>query len=434
MSFEKADNSKLREIAEGKDKPIMDLMLKKLKDLSKERGIKTTLLASCPNSEAVLQASLRAAKRANAPIEFVATLNQVDIDGGYTGWTPKVLVSKIREEAKSINFRGPIIVAVDHGGPWLKDIQSIENWPLEKCMNWIENSFKKAVEAGYDVIHVDPTVDKTIPEGKIISIVVVVKRTLELIKHIEDFRRKNGYPKISYEVGTEEVHGGLADMNVFKEFLKLLKEGLKKEGLEDVWPCFIVGKVGTDLHTTLFDKVVASKLVKEAVKFKSFIKGHYTDYVDNPEDYPEAGMGGANIGPEFTEMEYLELKRLDEIERKLFKEGKISSLSKFIETITNAVIKSNRWRKWLKGDEKGENFEDLKKGRKEWLIKTGCRYVWTVPEVLISREELYGNLSKNGIDAKTAVLLNIERSMDRYFNAFNLIDINDILLNYLTQN
>ena len=432
MPFNKADNSLLRKLAEENDIPIMDFILQNLKILSDKTGIKTTIFASCPNSEAVLQASLRAAKRANATIEIVATLNQVDVDGGYTGWTQEILVSKIREESKKINFEGTIIVAVDHGGPWLKDIQAIEKWPFDKCMDWIKNSFEKSVEAGYDLIHVDPTVDITLPPGEIISIDVVADRTLELIKHTEDFRQKNNYPKISYEVGTEEVHGGLADMIVFRRFLNLLKEGLKKEGLEDVWPCFIVGKVGTDLHTTLFDKNVASNLIKEASNFGSFIKSHYTDFVENPEDYPLTGMGGANLGPEFTEMEYLELKKLERIEIEMYEKDEISYPSKFIDTITNAVIKSNRWQKWLLEDEKGKDFEDLGEERKEWLIKTGCRYVWTDTKVLVSRQRLYENLSKKGIATKDAVLLNIEKSIDKYFNAFNLIDINDKLLNFIT--
>jgi hypothetical protein len=36
----------------------------------------------------------------------------------------------------------------------------------------------------------------------------------------------------------------------------------------------------------------------------SYIKGHYTDDVANPEEYPLCGMGAANVGPEFTISEY----------------------------------------------------------------------------------------------------------------------------------
>ncbi|MHB9127311.1 MAG: class II D-tagatose-bisphosphate aldolase non-catalytic subunit, partial [Candidatus Humimicrobiaceae bacterium] len=67
--------------------PIVELLLKKLDHLSKKENIKYTLFAACPNSYNVMVAALRSAKRANAPIKFAATLNQVDLDGGYTNWT-----------------------------------------------------------------------------------------------------------------------------------------------------------------------------------------------------------------------------------------------------------------------------------------------------------------------------------------------------------
>jgi tagatose-1,6-bisphosphate aldolase non-catalytic subunit AgaZ/GatZ len=80
---EKIDDSKLRVESEEKSSiPIVDLLLKKIKDISQKEKINYTLFAVCPNSENVLKAALRAAKRAHAPIKFAATLNQVDIDGG----------------------------------------------------------------------------------------------------------------------------------------------------------------------------------------------------------------------------------------------------------------------------------------------------------------------------------------------------------------
>lgn len=121
-------------------------------------------------------------------------------------------------------------------------------------------------------------------------------------------------------MGTEEVHGGLADESVFDTFIVELKAGLRACGLDDVWPCFIVGKVGTDLHTVTFDKEVARKLTAKVAKFGSYIKGHYTDGVLNPEDYPLCGMGAANVGPEFTISEYDALMELEGIEKRLHAE------------------------------------------------------------------------------------------------------------------
>jgi len=310
-------NRVIRKKAEAEGLPLLDYILRRIKELEKETGVRRSIFAACPNSISVLRASLRSAKRNNAPVKFAATLNQVDLDGGYTGLTQEEFVRTIREEARRINLNSPVIIAIDHGGPWLKDIQRIERWPFERAMAGIKRSFEAALDAGYDMIHVDPTVDITLPANQSIDIKIVAERTLELIGHAESYRRTKGYKKISYEVGTEEVHGGLADLSVFKTFLSLLKTGLKKMKMEDVWPCFVVGKVGTDLHTTLFDPEVAGKLAAIAGEYGSYIKGHYSDNVDNPEAYPLSGMGGANVGPEFTEREYDALMELASIEKRL---------------------------------------------------------------------------------------------------------------------
>ena len=418
--IKETDRSELRKHAEKKGVPIADLLLEKFSTLSKKENKNYTLFAACPNSENVLIAALHSAKRANAPIKFAATLNQVDTDGGYTGWTQEDLVRKIKEESYSIGYAGPIIVAIDHGGPWAKDTQAAEKWDLNRSMAWIKKSFRAAIAAGYDLIHVDPTLDIF---EKNMSIETVVGRTIELIVDLEGYRIHNGLSRISYEVGTEEVHGGLVDLDIFNKFLFLLKEGLKKQKMEYAWPVFIVAKVGTDLHTTVFDPAVAGEAVKIAKGYGSYIKGHYTDSVSNPQDYPSSGMGGANVGPEFTVAEFEAFNELSRLEAKLFKDGRIACLSGFKKELVGAVIRSGRWKKWLLDGEK--DFESLSGGRKEWILGTCSRYVWADPEVKCAQALLYRNLALNGIDARNWVLLRIEAFMDKYFRSFNLIDINE---------
>jgi D-tagatose-1,6-bisphosphate aldolase subunit GatZ/KbaZ len=284
--------------------PILEHILKRIKEEEERTGKKRTLFAACQNSVTVIKAALRSAKRCNAPIIFAATLNQVDSNRGYTGLNQSEFVKLIKKEAASLNMTGPVLVAVDHGGPWLKDEHRLKNLDYEETMRLVKQSMIDALKAGYDLLHVDPTIDVRLKKGEIINIEAVVNRTIDIIDHVERYRRANNLPAVSYEVGTEEVHGGLADMDTFRKFLKLLKKGLADAGYKDVWPCFIVGKVGTDLHTTLFDPIVAKTLTIEAAKFGSVIKGHYSDNVTNPEQYPLSGMGGANVGPEFTENEY----------------------------------------------------------------------------------------------------------------------------------
>ena len=417
---EKIYNSKIMFKSIKQKISLTVVLLKELNKISQKTNKGYTLLAICPNSEYVLRAAIYSAKRANSPIMFAATLNQVDTDGGYTGWTPLDLVRKIKEESYKIGYEGPTIIAIDHGGPWLKDKQNIEKWSLEKSMEWIKNSFEAAIIAGYDLIHVDTTIDIF---KRNLNIETVVERTIELISHSESYRKAKGKPPISYEVGTEEVHGGLTNLNTFNKFLVFLEEGLQKQNLKYLWPTFIVAKVGTDLHTTSFDPHIAQIVVKKVSNYGSYIKGHYTDFVSNPELYPVCGIGAANIGPELTIAEFDALNELCSIEKKLYKQNKIACLSYYKDKLTNAVIESGRWKKWLLEDEK--DFNLLSDERKEWLLKTSCRYIWAVPEVKCSQIVLFNNLKINGIEAENWLLINIEKYIDKYFRAFNLININE---------
>jgi len=401
-----------------------DFLLSCLKKIKNKYNKKYTLLAICPNSESVIKTSIISAKKNDAPLIFAATLNQIDTDYGYTNMNFSEFLDKVNFEVKDIDFEGPMIIGIDHGGPWLKDRQVIEDWDLQRSMDGIKRSFEQAVLAGYNLIHVDPTIDKSLHPGEIIDIKVVVDRTVELICHIEKFRRDKNLPKVSYEVGTEEVHGGLADIYTFKKFLKLLRKKLELNSLLDVWPCFVVGKVGTDLHTTYFDSSVAKKLVKEAGKYGSFIKGHYTDYVENPSDYPKSGMGGANIGPELTEVEFNALIKLSKVEEELIKSRKINCASNIEKTLEKAVYDSGRWKKWLNEKEKNLNFYQLSPERRSWLIKTGARYIWTNPQVLDARKLLEKNLLAGNMNSEELIKENIIKRLDKYFNAFNLVGLN----------
>lgn len=402
-------------------------LLHRIDALQAETGIPRTIFAACPNSPTVIRASLRAAKRNNAPIYFAATLNQVDCDGGYTGMTQEDFTRLVRFETERVHFTGPVIVAIDHGGPWLKDRQRTEKWSTEDAMNGVKKSFEAAVLAGYDLIHVDPTVDINVPKGEIIDIHVVAARTVELIAHTEAFRKSKGLPAISYEVGTEEVHGGLADETTFDTFITELKKGLINAGLPDIWPCFIVGKVGTDLDTTLFDGEVAKRLTSKVRPLGSYIKGHYTDDVANPQDYPLCGMGAANVGPEFTISEYRALCELEQMEKDYHAEGRVAVLSHMKEILLEEVHESHRWEKWLHADEQGLDLCELTPERQDWIVATCCRYIWQQPRPLSARGTLYANLTRLGIDAEEIVLGRIERDMDKYFRAFNLIGLNDLL-------
>jgi D-tagatose-1,6-bisphosphate aldolase subunit GatZ/KbaZ len=402
-------------------------IVRKIIDL-RARGVQMTLLAVCPNSDAVLEAAIKVAAANDMPVLFAATLNQVDRDGGYTGWTPRAFVARMEELAAKHACASPLYPCLDHGGPWLKDAHTRDGLSLGETMAEVKATLTACLEAGYALLHVDPTVDRTLPAGQPPQIEVVVERTVELIAHAESQRERLGLPPVSYEVGTEEVHGGLVDFDSFDRFLTGLQARLEAVGLAHAWPCFVVAKVGTDLHTTTFDPQSARRLYDRVSPLGSLIKGHYTDWVANPADYPATGMGGANVGPEFTATELAALHELCAREARLAEDGPGLSPSAFKETLKAAVVESNRWQKWLAPEEAGRSFDELMPSRREWLVATGARYVWTDPRVLAARQRLYDNVrSQQSVraelpDPNDFVVDRIAQNIQKYADAFNLMD------------
>lgn len=413
--------SVLDEIAARSNLPPIKAMIRLIATAFRDR---VTLLAVCPNSEAVVRAALGAAMEANAPILFAATLNQVDTDHGYTGWTPDSFTSFLEYERRKLDSNLPVLACLDHGGPWLKDRHVLDEASFDVTMTATRKSIEACLDAGYALLHIDATVDRTLPHGTPLSIDQVVDRTLQLIEHAETYRSEMGHPAVSYEVGTEEVHGGLADATTFDHFLAKLDVGLRRLGMEDAFPSLVVGKIGTDLHTTSFDVSIARDLTAKVRTYGALIKGHYSDYVDHPQDYPLSGIGAANVGPEFTEEEFLALGELVDLERRL---GKSSG---FDDALRDAVEESGRWKKWLNEDERGRDFADLSQDRRGWLLRTGARYVWTAQDVLEARSRLYHNV-RDHRDADAFVVWRIRRAILKYYHAFNLVDFNDRLIKAL---
>ena len=393
----------------------------------KEQGDKPiTLLAVCPNSSAVLEAAVKAAARNRSVMLFAATLNQVDIETSYTGWTPADFVNQLKLFAGKYNYSGSLFPCLDHGGPWLKDLHTLAKLSYNDTMNKVKNSIGACILAGYKLLHIDPTVDRTLPLDQSLPLNLVVNRTVELIAHAETIRLENQLPRIAYEVGTEEVHGGLVDVNRFTEFLELLKIRLRNRNLLDCWPGLFVAQIGTDLHTTIFDPQAARNLYTILAPLGSTVKGHYTDWVENPDEYPKTGMGGANVGPEFSAEEYFALYELEKSEKKIIHQFPWQP-SEFIETLQYVVVESGRWKKWLLPDEIGKDFWNLPDDRKAWLIKTGSRNVWTDHRVIAARSTLYQNLANQQKDTHAFVIEKISQKVEKYIKAFNLENSIDFL-------
>jgi tagatose-1,6-bisphosphate aldolase non-catalytic subunit AgaZ/GatZ len=145
--------------------------------------------------------------------------------------------------------------------------------------------------------------------------------------------------------------------------------------------------------------------------------------VDDPSLYPQAGVGCANLGSELTTEEVHALSDLCQNEAEVLAGNTQIAPSNFLETLEQAVIASQCWKKWLKPEEIDKPFAEFEPVRQLRLIEGGARYVWAEPTVKAARQNLYNNLSSVMTDPQSFVVERIVAVIEKYISAFNLHDL-----------
>lgn len=400
-----------------------------VKEWLEEKNGEATLLGVCPMSEEIVKAAIKEAEETGFIPMFIATPRQVDADRGYTRWSQKELKDFISETANEFGYEGPYILARDHGGPYqsTRDRGDPEV-SLEEAMGYAKEMFAEDVRAGFDIIHVDATEDST-TEGPL-YLEEVTRRTTELMEHIEEVKEEKGLPESYYEVGTEEIVGGMTEPDDFERFIKLLSSQLEDEGLGEVMDkiIFIVGQVGTTMRIDMankFNSDQATTLVDIASDHGLFIKVHYTDWLNNStlERFPEIGIGAANVGPEFAASIVEVLDEMEEKEVEALKEtGSETEASDFMNTLKDAAIKEAPWKKFSPEDLGAKELEEFaEENRRDIAVCVG-RYVMNNPGVKKSRKKLYDNLKKHTSidDPDRLVTEGVKNAIDRYVKSFNV--------------
>lgn len=372
-----------------------------------------TLLAVCPVSPAIVDANLLAAAESDAPAIFTATLNQVDTDGGYSGWTPRTFADHLQSTAGQIAPGVPIVICLDHAGPWKKDLHRSGSAHFNETWDAVQDTVVSCIEAGYEWLHFDTTVDLT-SHGQP-SPGLMAERTEELLALAEEQRSRMGRAHLHYEVGVEETASGEDSAKRLDAMLSELWPRLTIRGLP--LPEFAVCDVGTQLDRASFETDRAKAAVRVADQFDALIKAHYCDDLAKPELFPEVGIGGANIGPGLAAHE---VDVLSAIESRCKLAGRDPS---FVATLFEALDASGRWKKWIDGSAVG-SLADVPEVRRQWLLQTGSRYVFQDPAVRHAREHLATTANELlGIQSEITVRDRIRRVLLRFYQGFNLIGL-----------
>lgn len=400
-----------------------------------EQGKHFTHIGVGPMSRNLLKAALELAKEKDFPLILIASRNQVDSDrfgGGYVcGFDQKRFVETTAAIADEIGFDGLCYFCRDHGGPWQRDAERNNKLPVKEAMDIALQSYLDDAEAGFDLLHIDPTKDPFCGEG-VVPLSTVLDRTVYLIEKIEEARVKNGWRELAYEVGTEETLGGLIDPQIFENFIKDLKAILEKKGLP--MPLFVVGQTGTLTRLTSnvgqYDTPTATNLSNITHKYGTGLKEHNGDYLSNTIllEHPVIGLDAMNVAPEFGLVETEALLELVTTEEKFVEADKRSNLR---AVLAKHAVEGERWRKWMVGDKRSATVEEMMQDEEAVkLITSMCgHYTLEDEEVKVALAILNKNIVALGLDPEFYVIKKIKDSIDRYIYCFGLYGTTTALCN-----
>ncbi|MGT2753533.1 class II D-tagatose-bisphosphate aldolase non-catalytic subunit [Streptococcus ovis] len=395
-----------------------------------ETGESATILGIGPMSKNCVQATLELSKEDDYPVMFIASRNQVDADelgGGYVnGWNQFTFAEAVQEVADKIGYDNFCYLCRDHGGPWQRDKERNDHLPTELAMELGKKSYVADIEAGFDLLMIDPTKDP-FEVGKVIPLDTVLERTVELIEFCENERKARNLPEIGYEVGTEETNGGLTSTETYETFILRLQEELGKRGLP--MPTFIVGQTGTLTRKTEqvghFNFKNALDLSQMAKKYGVGLKEHNGDYLDDVTllEHIPSHITATNVAPQYGTEETRAYLNLAKVEERLLENGLITEASNTREVLLVHAIKSERWRKWMVGEQKDLTVEQILAGDQtlqEEILDIAGHYTFNDDEVKSEIEKLYANLSANDIDGQRYVIDHIKRPIRDYAECYNL--------------
>lgn len=394
-----------------------------------DSGDSATLLGIGPMSPNLLQASFEIARDYDFPLMFIASRNQVDADelgGGYVnGWDQKRFNEDIRKVANKVGFDGLYYLCRDHGGPWQRDNERNAHLPEEEAMKLARQSYLADIENGFDLLMIDPTKDP-FEIGKVIPLDVVLSRTVDLIAYCEEERKKRGLPEIGYEVGTEETNGGLTSTEKYHEFIEKLEKELTAKGLP--MPTFIVGQTGTLTRKTeqvgTYNFHNAYDLAQMAKQYGVGLKEHNADYLDDVTllEHIPANVTASNVAPQYGTEETRAYLKLCDVEKILKDEGLIKETSDLRNTLLVKAIKTERWRKWMIGEQRNLQVEDILKDEALSLeiLDISGHYAFNDEDVKRELQKLYANLASFHIDGQRFVVDHIKRPLQQYAECYNL--------------
>jgi hypothetical protein len=386
------------------------MLEQKLKKILKN---KRTLLGVGPMSKNCVDATIDLANTHDIPIMLIASRRQIDsteFGGGYVNnWDT-------RSFSEYVNFhdkRGRILLARDHGGPWQNSKEVEARLSLRDALTSAKLSFAADIDAGFQVIHIDTSVDihghVTVDEG--------LDRLFELYEFCSRYSRKND-KSVIFEIGTEEQTGSTNSPADLEVTIKRIFEFCDYNDFQK--PTFVVIQAGTRVmemrNVGTFEsplrvelevpaEIQLPKMIEICNKYGVLMKEHNTDYLSNESLrwHPRLGIHAANVAPEFG---VCETKALVNI-------GLDYDMKSEVDELLSISFESRKWDKWMIPESRATDFEKA-------LI--AGHYVFGQTEFISVVERIRERLLGAGVILDDYLKDHIKVSIIRYLTNFRLID------------
>jgi tagatose-1,6-bisphosphate aldolase non-catalytic subunit AgaZ/GatZ len=370
-----------------------------------------TLLGVGPMSVNCVDVTIELANEHEVPILMIASRRQIDSEefgGGYVNnWSTQEFARYVTDKDK----KGKILLARDHGGPWQSIKEKDEKLGLRRAMESAKSSYRADIAAGFQVLHIDPSVD--------IHGQPDIDEVLDRVFDLYDFcwmQAQQLRQEIIFEVGSEEQSGSTNSQEELGYTLNAIKEFCVQNKIPQ--PTFLVVQCGPrvmemrnvgsfDSPIRVADEIPAKiqllKMIEICNRHGILTKVHNTDYLsdDALQWHPRLGIHAANVAPEFGVAESKALVNILET----------NGLRHIADRFLEIAYDSNKWDKWMLDNTTATD-------RDRSLI--AGHYVFSTPVCKELKIEAARELAKKGLDLEMQLKEQLKQSILRYFRNFRL--------------
>jgi len=373
---------------------------------------KCTLLGVGPMSVNCVNATIELANDYDIPLMLVASRRQIDSEDFNGGYVNKWSTSQFAEYVINLDKKDKILLARDHGGPWQNDNEKKLNFSLKQAMQSAKASYLSDLEAGFQILHIDPSIDI---HGKP-SVDDVLDRVYELYDYCWTQAQKLG-KKVLFEIGTEEQNGSTNTPDELEYILSNMKVFCDKNNLPS--PTFVVIQSGSRVmemrNTGCFDsplrvagvlpaEIQVPRMIEMCNRYGVMMKAHNTDYMSDEalQWHPRLGIHAVNVAPEFGVEETRSLLSILE-------ENNLHALA---NEFLRIAYESKKWVKWM--------VKDTQATDRDRAIIAG-HYVFSTPECLEIKAKASSTLKTKQIDLEANIKESVKKSILRYINYLRII-------------